>query len=116
MKKEMDLYNDYLLICFDQVTASSRSSLLDDFLLHDKIARMLSRYEFSSKDLWKEVKSLVRSCESADVCLIFDGTIFYDLKIPVRIRTGIEADIVALCILMENIKSGWDSTALVTSR
>jgi hypothetical protein len=36
---------------------------------------MLSGHEYSSKDLWHEVKSLVRSHESDDACLIFDDTI-----------------------------------------
>ena len=42
---------------------------------HDDITRLLSKQEYSSKDLWKEVKSTVRQVESEDACLIFDDTI-----------------------------------------
>jgi len=75
MNKEMDLYSDYLLSSFGQVTATGLSNLLDNSVSHDKITRMLSGKEYNSKDLWQEVKSLVRSHEREDACLIFDDTI-----------------------------------------
>jgi hypothetical protein len=75
MKKEMDLYTDYLLSSFGQVTATGLSNLLDGSISHDKITRLLSGHDYSSKDLWHEVKALVRSQESDDACLIFDDTI-----------------------------------------
>jgi len=75
MKIEMDLYTDYLLSSFGQVTATGLSNLLDGSLSHDKITRTLSGQEYSSKDLWREVKTLVRDHENEDACLIFDDTI-----------------------------------------
>jgi hypothetical protein len=75
MKKEMDLYSDYLLSSFGQVTATGLSNLLDGALSHDKITRLLSENEFSSMDLWQEVKSLVRDYETEEACLVFDDTI-----------------------------------------
>jgi hypothetical protein len=75
MKKEMDLYTDYLLSSFCQVTATGLSSLIDGSISHDKITRMLSGQEYCSKDLWQEVKPLVREHEAEDACLIFDDTI-----------------------------------------
>jgi hypothetical protein len=75
MKKEMDLYSDYLLSSFGQVTATGLSGLLSGALSHDKITRMLSPDEYSSKDLWQEVKTPVRANESEEACLIFDDTI-----------------------------------------
>jgi IS4 transposase len=75
MNKEMDLYTDYLLSSFGQVTATGLSNLLEGSISHDKITRMLSGHEYGSKDLWQEVKSLVRAHESEDACLIFDDTI-----------------------------------------
>jgi len=75
MNKEMDLYSDYLLSSFGQVTATGLSSLLEGSISHDKITRMLSGKEYDSKDLWQAVKSLVRSHETEDSCLIFDDTI-----------------------------------------
>ena len=71
----MDLYTDYLLSSFSQVTATGLSNLLEGSLSHDQITRMLSGQEYDSKDLWQEVKSLVRTHESADACLIFDDTL-----------------------------------------
>ena len=70
----LDLYIDHLLSGFGQVTATDLSSLSDGSPSHDKITRTLSENEFSSKDLWHEVKSLVRGHESEDACLIFDFT------------------------------------------
>jgi hypothetical protein len=75
MEKVMDLYTDYLLSSFGQVTATGLSNLLEGSVSHDKITRLLSGSSFHSKDLWHEVKSLVRSHESDDACLIFDDTI-----------------------------------------
>jgi len=75
MKNVMDLYTDYLLSSFGQVTATGLSNLLDGSVSHDMITRTLSGEEFSSKNLWHEVKPLVRAHESEDACLIFDDTI-----------------------------------------
>jgi hypothetical protein len=72
MKKEMDLYSDYLLSSFGQVTATGLSKLLDGSISHDKITRTLSGHKYGSKDLWQAVKSLVREHESAEARLIFD--------------------------------------------
>ena len=59
---------------FEQVTATGLSGLLEGGVSHDKITRMLSGKDYG-KDLWQEVKSLVRSYGSDDACLIFDDTI-----------------------------------------
>ena len=70
-----DLYTDYLLTSFRETTATGLSELVDNKISHDKITRLLSENEFSSKDLWKIVKKGVRSIESEDGVLIFDDTI-----------------------------------------
>jgi hypothetical protein len=75
MKRELDLYTDYLLSGFGSVTATGLSNLLDGSISHDKITRTLSGHEYCSKDLWREVKSMARSHRSDDACLIFDDTI-----------------------------------------
>src|SRR5215510_10301280 len=75
MEKMMDLYTDYLLSSFEQVTATGLSNLLEGSLSHDKITRVLSGRAYTSKDLWQEVKSPVRENESEEACLIFDDTI-----------------------------------------
>jgi len=71
----MDFYTDYLLGSFGQVTATGLSKLLDGSISHDKITRMLSGSTYTSKELWQEVKPLVRSHEDEEACLIFDDTI-----------------------------------------
>jgi hypothetical protein len=75
MKKEMDLYSDYLLSSFGQVTVTDLSCFLGGALSHDKITRLLSGNEFNSKALWQEVKLTVREYENEDACLISDDTI-----------------------------------------
>jgi hypothetical protein len=75
MKKLLDLYTDYLLSNFSQVTCTSLSRLLDESHFYDTLTRLLSTNEFTSKDLWAHVKPLVREYQSVDACLIFDDTI-----------------------------------------
>ena len=50
----MDLYTDYLLSRFGQVTATGLSNLLDGSISHDKITRMLFGKEYSSKEIWQD--------------------------------------------------------------
>ena len=42
---------------------------------HDQITRLLSRNNFDSRMLWKNVKSTVRQIEQEDAVLITDDTI-----------------------------------------
>src|SRR3954463_9487760 len=74
-KERLALYTDYLISNFGQATATGLSALLDGELSHDKVTRFLSEREYTSKDLWKEVKGTVRQIESEDGVLIFDDTI-----------------------------------------
>jgi hypothetical protein len=73
--KYLDLYTDYLAVTFGYATATGLSDLLDGSISHDKFTRFLSDGEWSSKDLWKQVKSVVREVESEAGVLIFDDTI-----------------------------------------
>jgi hypothetical protein len=75
MKKEMDLYSDYLLSSFEHVTATGLSEVLDKAIFHDKITRLLSRNDFNSMSLRHEVKPSVREYESEEASQIFDDTI-----------------------------------------
>lgn len=49
--------------------------MVDGDVSHDQITRFLSAQEYTSKDLWQQVKSTVRSIECDDGVLIFDDTI-----------------------------------------
>ena len=71
----IELYTDYLISGNGYATATGLSSLMEGKVSHDKITRFLSKNEYSSKDLWKHVKSTVREIECEDACLIFDDTI-----------------------------------------
>lgn len=71
MKKEdLDLYTDYLLCNSGYATATGLSAMLDGETSHDKVTRFLSERDYTSRDLWKEVKGTVRKIESEDGALI----------------------------------------------
>jgi len=74
-KERLGLYTDYLISNFGQATATGLSALLDGEISHDQVTRFLSEREYTSKDLWLEVKSTVRKIESEEGVLIFDDTI-----------------------------------------
>ena len=76
MKKDnFDLYIDYLLSTFGSATATGLSAMVEGEVSHDKITRLLSEQDYTSKDLWHQVKSIVRKIERDDAVLIFDDTI-----------------------------------------
>ena len=62
-KADLDLYADYLLSTFSVATATGLSAMVDGDVSHDQITRFLSAQEYTSKDLWRQVKSTVRSVE-----------------------------------------------------
>ena len=75
MKKQtnyLELYTDYLISGNGYATATGLSAIMENEISHDKITRFLSKNEFTSRELWKKVKSTVRKIESDDACLIFD--------------------------------------------
>ena len=67
----LELYTDYLISTNGYATATGLSAMMDNKISHDKITRFLSNNEFTSKELWKKVKSTIREIESDDACLIF---------------------------------------------
>ncbi|MEK7078767.1 MAG: transposase [Patescibacteria group bacterium] len=75
MNQIFDLYTDYIIGSFQQITATGLSKVIDNALSHDKITRMLSSIESDSKALWLNVKSIVRENETEEGCLIFDDTL-----------------------------------------
>jgi hypothetical protein len=57
----LELYTDYLIVnAAGYVGATGLSAMMKGEVSHDQITRLLSEQEFSSKNLWKEVKSTVR--------------------------------------------------------
>ena len=76
MNKELlELYSDYLISSFSYTTATGLSRMLDGEISHDKITRFLGKEEFNSKELWKQVKPVIRRLENTDGVLIADDTI-----------------------------------------
>jgi hypothetical protein len=75
LKKIFELYIDYLVTSFSYTTATGLSHFLDGYISHDQVTRFLSQKQFSSVDLWKNVKKEVRAIESEDGVLIFDETV-----------------------------------------
>ncbi len=73
--KLLDLYTDYLISSFGQVTATGLARLLDGEVSHDQITRFLASEPKRSTDLWRIAKPLVRQVESADGVIVLDDTI-----------------------------------------
>ncbi len=72
----LDIYTDYLISSFSQVTATGLSKLTDGDISHDKVTRFLSASDYTSKNLWLLVKPEIRRLESdEDGVIIFDDTI-----------------------------------------
>lgn len=65
-KADLDLYTDYLLSTFGAATATGLSAMVEGDVSHDQITRFLSDQDYTSKDLWQQVKSTVRSVERED--------------------------------------------------
>src|SRR5215211_1215234 len=73
--KLLDLYTDYLISSFGQVTAAGLARLLDGEVSHDQITRFLASEPKRSADLWRIAKPLVRSIESETGVIVIDDTI-----------------------------------------
>ena len=74
-KVDLELYTDYLLSTSGATTATGLSAMVDGEVSHDRISRFLAQRDYTSKDLWLQVKSTVRRLEDAEGVLIFDDTI-----------------------------------------
>ncbi len=70
-----DLYTDYLILSPDKTTATGLSALTDSLISHDKVTRLLSSGEMSSKALWEDVKPMCHEIRSEDAVLIFDDSV-----------------------------------------
>jgi len=64
MNNIFDLYTDYLQISFGLATATGLSRLMDNSVSHDQVTRMLSNTKFDNKELWLNVKPIVRQHET----------------------------------------------------
>ena len=71
----LDLYSDYLISSFGQVTATGLSQLVGGSVSHDQVTRLLAGEKRTSADLWCVVKPYVRQMQSPGGVLIFDDSI-----------------------------------------
>lgn len=69
------LYVDSLLSTFSKSTATSVSAMVEGAYSHDDITRFLANNQLSSRDLWYQVKSIVRTIESEYGIIIVDDSI-----------------------------------------
>lgn len=67
----LELYSDYL--CAGHRHWLGRHT--SDGVSHDAITRFPAGPELTSRDLWRQVKPLVRQIEAHDGVLIFDDTV-----------------------------------------
>ena len=74
-KQLLELYGDYLISSFGQITATGLSKTVEGLISHDKVTRFLSAEEFGSKQLWQLFKATVREKEQEDGVVIIDDTI-----------------------------------------
>ena len=72
---ELALYTDYLLSSFGATTATGLSAMVQCNVSHEWITRFLSSQDYTSKDLWRKVKAMVREVQDVQGALIFDDTI-----------------------------------------
>jgi hypothetical protein len=71
----IDFYTDYLISSTQSTTATGLSRLLEGSISHDQVSRFLSGRKFSSMDLWRMVKPLIREIEGKDGVVIVDDSI-----------------------------------------
>ena len=74
-KIKLELYTDHLICNNGFATATGLSAMIDGDISHDQMTRFLSSRPFTSKDLWEQVKPIVRQIEDEEGYLIFDDTI-----------------------------------------
>lgn len=74
-KEYLELYSDYLISTFGAATATGLSGMISGAVSHDRVTRFLSEREYTSRDLWLQVKKTVRTVEREGAVLIFDDTV-----------------------------------------
>lgn len=74
-KELLDIYTDYLISSFGQITGTGLSELLDEAISHDQVQRFLASPVKGGAELWKIVKALIRRIQSETGVLIVDDSI-----------------------------------------
>jgi len=74
-QRKTELYTDYLICNQGLATATGLSAMLEGEISHDQMTRHMSARPYTSKDLWGDVKPVVRQIGKDDACLIFDDTV-----------------------------------------
>ena len=71
----LELYTDYRISSFGAATATGLSERVDGTVRHDRVTRVLSERDETSREWWLQVKKAVREIECDDAVLICDDTI-----------------------------------------
>lgn len=74
-RERLELYTDFLIASFGQASATRLSQMTEGVVSHDEITRFLSGRQWTARDLWLEVKPLVRKIEKQEGVLIVDDTV-----------------------------------------
>jgi hypothetical protein len=75
-KDLLDIYSDYLISQNQYATATGLAALRDGEVSHDQVSRFLRENDYDSKELWRYVKSDVRTHEKmSGGVLLLDDTI-----------------------------------------
>lgn len=76
MKDELlDVYSEYLICSFGQVTATGLEQVLNGEVSHDQVSRALNSKKRTAADYWRIVKPVIRKMQSAEGLMIVDDTI-----------------------------------------
>jgi hypothetical protein len=65
-KEKLELYTGYLICNSGFATPTGLSAMMEGDMSHDQLTRYLSAREYTSKDLWREVKMTVRQIKQED--------------------------------------------------
>ncbi len=71
----IDVYSDYLITAFGQVSATNLARSLNHTISHDQITRFLAEQELSSRDYWKLIKPELRRIQQPNGIVIIDDFI-----------------------------------------
>ncbi len=75
-KKILDVYSDFLFANSSQATATSFSDALDGRISHDKFSRFLREDSYTSKTLWENIKTDIRTADNDEKAILsFDDSI-----------------------------------------
>ncbi len=71
---DLALHTDYFSSTFGATTATGLSAMVDGAVSQDRVTRLLSSQDFTSRDLWRKVQSATLGTQSNHVLLSICAT------------------------------------------